>query len=172
MVVFMTIFLKQNEMAEGRLTEETCDTYRVDEVNSFVADGSTLIDSTKRAIKIWDLVSLELQRQIPVEEEYTLLSLEGNLLSGFAFNTGFSTLTVRIWNVFTGKVLHSEKLENKSAVGFPSVTLYKGTIYRIANEGAQHTDIDIRELISEADEQIHEDETLEEPLPRSGCTIF
>jgi WD40 repeat protein len=162
----------EKEVAEGRLTKDTFDAYRVDEVSSFVVDGNTLIGSTQQAIKVWNLVSGELQKRIPIEGEHTLLSLEGKFLSGFAFNSGFSTLTVRIWNVFTGRVVHSEELENKSATYFPSITLYNGTIYRIADEGDEHNDIDIRESLSEANGQIQSGEAPIAPAPRGWCPIL
>lgn len=159
-----------NAYLEG-ITRDNVEEYKSNIIRSLVMEGTTLAGSSPRAIKIWDVASCTLQREISSKREYLLLSLEGRFLFGVSHRHA------KIWDIFSGVLLYKEKEYNLSACFIPAFTLFQNRMYHVGMRGLERADIVVEEpLTSTLEEQNksseqHEEEKQapnenEKPLPK------
>jgi WD40 repeat protein len=106
---------------------ENVEEFKKNIAQSIVSEGETLAYSTQCAIKVWNVNSDKLQKEINTKKNYTLLSLEGRFILGVTDNSA------KIWDLFTGNIIYKEKGKDAfpSAGNIPSFTLYNNKIYHV-----------------------------------------
>lgn len=96
-------------------------------IHSLLGDKKLYVAASEKAIKAWGKYdSKKVKISIPLDQKFTLLNLQGPHI------LGFNEREIRIWDIFTGAIVHTEV--NNKASDLPSFTLHDHKIHRINSD--------------------------------------
>jgi len=118
-----------------KLGKENVEEFRKNTAQSIVCEAETLAYTTESTLKIWNIASDSLQKEINTKKSYRLLSFEGR------FVLGVTNKSAKIWDIINGNVIYKKEDAFPFAGNIPSLTLFKNKIYHVGRQDEKEDDI-------------------------------
>ncbi len=130
-------FKELSEATEETRSDIISTKYEPNVIKNIVFEKDKCIGITRRAIKIWNISEGTLEKEIETKEALDSCTLDGRFLVGHEDSS-----RVSIWDIANGRLLHT--IESVATVSSaPPLTLYRNTIYRIANKSEIYPNVTV-----------------------------